>query len=111
MVVLFCAWWFNILANESGVVITSVFILMLGIIGGVITTLIKRNQYPENSVIFWWVNIIGSIITTAGVFIVFVPVMSLLLHIGVTASIFMLGFLAPIYMPYLINRLRNTKNA
>ena len=103
MGVLFFSYWYKPFSEREWPIAIAVLILVIGIIGGFVTATVKRSVYAENPVVFWWVNILGSLFTTVGVFFVFIPVYAVLKHSSLSATLFILGFLAPIYIPYLIN--------
>ena len=105
MAALLVMWWITPPSESVLIISITIFIFLIGIAGSVVIAKIKRGTYPENRVIFWCVNVAGSLISSIGIFAIYFPLMWVLSQSVLTASILILGCLAPLYMPYVINKM------
>jgi len=108
---LFLAWWAKWLIMDNAPLFLAVVVLIIGITGGIIIWSQRNTEDRENRTLELTIVIIGSMIITVGVYMAFVPVVSIFMHSATASIILVLGILAPSIVPKLLPNSGVLKNA
>jgi len=109
LVLLFIIWWYKLLIPENPHIIVSLIWLTIGVLGGVAMARQKPIKKEQDKNIFITVRVIGALISTVGIFMLFIPLFELLFHSKLTAFLIITGFFSPILIYKTFNR-RTTVN-
>lgn len=110
MAFLFYAWWSKWLVEEGSEIQIALIVMTIGFLGGILMWIQKPINNEGNKYLLNIVRWVGAIISTIGVYLVFIPVMLLIFHSTITALILIFGFFSPLFI-YTLPPLKSASNA
>ena len=95
LTLIYFAWQFLLLTDDSTLVFTALAILITGLIGATFVHLASYTHDHESSKIETFIRITGATVATICIFVLFLPIWSILSH-SITASVaFLCGIIVP----------------